>query len=154
MATGSGITIHIEGLDKLRGKLNDRRADVPVRRFLDRGAIYMQTRARAKVSVDTGRTRNSIAVSSPTDRMRHIGPNVFWGPFIEFGTRPHWPPVGALAGWAHRHGTSDYAVRRKIGMFGTKPKPFLAPAAEETEGFIRTIVPVLAGEIESAYAKD
>jgi HK97 gp10 family phage protein len=153
MATGSGISIQIHGLGPLRAKLHGSRADGPVNRFLDRGAIFMQSRARAKATVDTGRMRNSIAVSTPRVRARHIGPNVHYGPYVEFGTRPHMPPKGALSGWASRHGTTDYAVRSAIARKGTKARPFLGPAAQETEGFVRQLIPILAGEIETVYAR-
>lgn len=152
MATGSGIVVTIHGLDALRAKLHGERADAPVNRFLDRGAIYMQTRARAKAPVDTGRLRNSIAVSTPAMRVRHIGPNVHYGPYPEFGTRPHMPPKGALAGWASRHGTTDASMRNAIARKGTKAQPYMRPAAEETTAFVQRLVPILAGEIEAAYA--
>lgn len=151
MATEGGINVRIEGLDELRKKLNGSRADVPVGRFLDRGAILIQGKARKKAPVDTGRLRNSIGVESPTLRSRRIGPNVFYGEWVETGTRPHWPPPGALATWAARHGMEEYAIRRKIGLFGTEAQPYMQPAADESEGEIANLVPVLAAEIESAF---
>ena len=151
MAISGGVTVRIDGLDELRSKLNGSRADAPVGRFLDRGAILIQGKARSKASVDTGRGRNSIGTESPTLRSRRIGPNAEHMVYVETGTRPHWPPPGALADWAARHGVSEYAVRRKIGLFGTEAKPYLQPAADESEGPIAALVPVLAAEIESAF---
>lgn len=152
MATASGgITVRIEGLDELQRKLVGSRADVPVGRFLDRGALLIQRGAREKAPVDQGRLRNSIGVESPTTRSRRIGPNVEYGEWVELGTRPHWPPPGALAGWARRHGMTDYQARRSIAMKGTKARPYLQPAADEAEDGIRTLVSVLAAEIESAF---
>lgn len=51
-----------------------------------------------------------------------------YGPDVEFGTRPHWPPVSALAGWARRHGTNPYAVAAGIAKHGTKAQPFMRPS--------------------------
>ena len=152
MATSQGsITVTIHGLDELRGKLVGSRADAPVGRFLDRGATYLQGQGRKHAPVDRGRLRNSIGTESPTLRTRRIGPSVDYGEYVETGTRPHWPPPGALAGWAKRHGMSEYAVRRKISIAGTKAQPYMQPAADETEPYLETLVPVLAAEIESAY---
>ncbi len=152
MATQGGITVRVEGLDNLRRKLHGSRADGPVGRFLDRGAAIVQRGGREHAPVDQGRLRNSIGVESPSHRSRRIGPNVEYGEWVETGTRPHWPPPGALAGWAARHGVDEYAVRRKIGLYGTKAQPYMQPAADEAEGSIRTLVPVLASEIESAFS--
>lgn len=151
MATSGGITVRIEGLDALQRKLVGSRADAPVKRFLDRGALVIQSGARKKAPVDTGRLRNSIGVEVPSMRERRIGPNVDYGEWVETGTRPHWPPPGALATWARRHGMSEYAVRRKIGLYGTKAQPFMQPAADEAEAPITALVSVLAAELESAY---
>lgn len=151
MATQGGITVRIEGLDDLRKKLNGSRADVPVGRFLDRGALIIQGKGREKAPVDSGRLRNSIGVESPTLRSRRIGPSVDYGEWVETGTRPHWPPPGALANWAARHGMDEYAIRRKIGLYGTKAQPYMQPAADESESAIAALVPVLAAEIESAF---
>lgn len=58
-----------------------------------------------------------------------------YAPFVELGTRPHFPPVEALKEWAKRHGMegAEWAIAKKIGEKGTKPQPFLYPAFE-TEG--------------------
>ena len=152
MATAQGgITVRIEGLDALQRKLHGSRADAPVGRFLDRGALIVQRGAREKAPVDTGRLRNSIGVERSSMRSRRIGPNVAYGEYVEFGTRPHWPPPGAMSGWARRHGISDYQARRAVAMHGTKAQPFMQPAADDAEDGIRQLVSVLAAEIESAF---
>lgn len=154
MATSGGITIRIHGLNELRGKLNGRRADAPVSRFLDRGAIFIQSRARENAPVDRGQLRNRIGVEKPTTRSRRIGPNLPYGEFVETGTRPHFPPPAALDGWAKRHGfPNGFVVARMIARKGTRAQPYMGPAAEAAEGHIRTLVPILAAEIESAYAR-
>ena len=151
MAAGGGITVRIDGLDNLQRKLVGARADAPVKRFLDRGAIYIQGEARRNAAVDTGRLRNSIGTESPSMRTRRIGPNVEYGEYVEFGTRPHWPPPGALGGWAQRHGMSDYQARRSVGMKGTRAQPFMQPAADSAQTALVPLVSALAAEIESAY---
>lgn len=151
MASGGGITVRIDGLDDLQRKLVGSRADAPVARFLDRGSILIQGAARKKAPVDTGQGRNSIGVESPTPRSRRIGPSAKHMEYVEFGTRPHWPPPGSMAGWAKRHGMTDYQARRSVAMKGTKAQPFMQPAADEAERALPPLVSVLAAEIESAY---
>lgn len=147
------IVVRIEGLERLRAKLNSSRVDGPVNRFLDRGAIFVQGAARRKAKVDTGRLRNSIGVETSGHRERRVGPNVEHGPYVETGTKPHFPPPAALDGWAKRHGfSSGYQVAKKIAATGTQAQPYMRPAAEEGEGFVRTQVAVLAAEVEAAYA--
>lgn len=152
----SQIHIRIEGLDEAVAKLTPQRADGPIGRFLDRGANYIQSRARENAPVDTGRLRNSIGVESPSNRTREIGANTDYAEYVETGTRPHFPPPSALQGWALRHGFSGaqagFMVARAISRSGTKPQPYMRPAAEAGEAFVKSLIPTLAAEIESAYA--
>lgn len=148
---GSVRIIGIEGLDTAVAKLTPERANGPIGRFLDRGAIYIQSRAREKAPVDTNRLRGSIGVNATSPRMREIGPNTDYAEYVETGTRPHWPPPGALAGWAMRHGVDEESLRRAIGLFGTQPHPYMKPAADEAESFLTGLVPTLAAELEAAY---
>lgn len=148
------ITVRIEGLDTLLAKLTPQRADGPINRFLDRGAIYIQSRAREKAPVDTGRLRGSIGIESPGNRQRIIGANTEYAEYVETGTRPHFPPPSALAGWVSRHGGGDpYALALHISKVGTQAHPYMRPAAEAGESFIKSLVPTLAAELENAYAE-
>lgn len=148
------INIRIEGLDEALAKLTPQRADGPIGRFLDRGAIYIQSQARGNAPVDTGRLRNSIGVESPSNRTREIGANTDYAEYVETGTRPHFPPPSALEGWAGRHGFGPgggFMVARAISRSGTKAQPYMRPAAEAGETFIKSLIPTLAAEIEAAY---
>lgn len=58
-----------------------------------------------------------------------IGPTALHGPYVEYGTKPHFPPLDALEGWAKRHGfDSAWPVAKKISEKGTPAQPFLLPA--------------------------
>lgn len=152
MAISNGsITVTLIGDEALKAKLHGSRADAPVGRFLDRAAIHLQGGARKNAPVDTGRLRNSIGTKKPSIRSREVGPSVNYGKHVEFGTRPHFPPTSALQGWAAKRGISAFQVARAISRRGTKAQSFMQPAADETEGYVVTIVPILAAEIESAF---
>jgi hypothetical protein len=51
--------------------------------------------------------------------------------FVHNGTKPHWAPVGALRGWAQRHGINPFALQRSIARKGTKPNPWFEKAVEQ-----------------------
>jgi phage gpG-like protein len=60
-----------------------------------------------------------------------VGSAVEYAPFVEFGTRPHWPPIAALETWARRHGTSAFVVARAIAQRGTEARNYLRDALKE-----------------------
>jgi HK97 gp10 family phage protein len=102
-----------------------------------RDATLLVTRDAKKNSpVDTGRLRASITpqvdVSAETVR-GIVGSNVTYAPYVELGTRPHWPPIGALEVWARRHGTSAFLVARAISRRGTPAVRYLQRAFESNK---------------------
>lgn len=145
MAAGM-VVVRIDGLDELRRKLNSGRAEQPIQRFLDRGAIFIQSRARLHAPVDRGRLRGSIGVEATSNRQREVGTSVTYAPYVELGTRPHFVPAKYIGGWAQRHGLGNRGV-----FVSGKAQPYLKPAAQEAEPFVRSLVPILTAEIEAAY---
>ena len=96
--------------------------------------------AKINSPVDTGRLRASITPEvrmDGNDVVGVVGSNVFYAPFVEFGTRPHVPPLAALETWAARHHTSPFLVALGIARHGTKASRFLQRAVEENETRIR-----------------
>lgn len=79
--------------------------------------------AKRAAKVDMGRWRASI---TPEVRLMGeqvvgiVGSNLAYGPYAHEDTRPHWPPIAALEGWAKRHGISAFLVARAIARRGTK----------------------------------
>jgi len=85
--------------------------------------------------IDTGALVQSLQV-----RHEQLSATVFsdlkYAPFIEFGTRPHFPPLQPILEWVKRklHVPEKRAkgvafmVVRKIGRRGTPPRPFLSNA--------------------------
>jgi phage gpG-like protein len=89
--------------------------------------------------VNTGRLRASITpeVRSGTDTVQGIvGSNVSYAPFVEFDTRPHWPPIAALKVWAERHHANAFLVARAISRRGTIGKHYLQKAFDTNRGKI------------------
>jgi len=79
--------------------------------------------ARQNVSMDVG-------LVEPEGHVRYAYPAALYMPFVERGTRPHWPPLDPLALWAARKfgyavgspqaRRAGYLIARKISRVGTK----------------------------------
>lgn len=104
----------------------------PVAKDLLRRGYRVESRAKQLCPVDQGQLRASISTQLEVERgslQVVVGSSLKYAIFVHEGTRPHWPPKGALAGWARRHGmASEFPVRRAIARRGTRPRPFLRDA--------------------------
>lgn len=102
-------------------------------RVLIAGGNAIQKIARENAPIDQGGLRNSIISTknfAPDELEVEVGPTVLYAPFIEFGTKAHFPPVEPIERWAQRHGMpgAGFAIARKIASRPTKARPFLIPA--------------------------
>jgi HK97 gp10 family phage protein len=91
------------------------------------------------VPVDTGNLRRSLThevVAGGQTVTGRVGTNAPYGRYVEEGTRPHFPPVAALAGWARRHGAEPFVVARAISRRGTRARPYLKPALAKNQAAI------------------
>lgn len=83
---------------------------------------------------DTGHLVRSITsdFSPPPTKTRVrvlVGSKLHYAPHVEYGTKPHFPPPSALAGWTKRHGGgSPYVVARAISRKGTTGIKYLQNA--------------------------
>ena len=151
------IRIQIEGADRLR-KVMEHPQFIrgPLKNFLTRSAFIVELKEKEKAPVDTGRLRSSITtVLQPFKAM--VGPTVFYAPYVEYGTRPHWPPKGALQPWAARHGfpagsLGDFLVRRAIARRGTRAHPFMRPAATASLPLIQAEFEQMVRDIRARWS--
>lgn len=151
------INLRVLGARELQGRLNGDAGQDAMRKFIDRSAIFLQSRARENIygvgAVDTGRLGNSIGIEHEGDLTRLVGTNLPYGVVVEKGRSAgsKMPPQGALLGWMGRHGIpadAEFQVRRGIAMNGIAPRPFFMPAIEATEQFMESILPDAAVQIE------
>jgi phage gpG-like protein len=116
-------------------------------------AINVQSQAKRNITdlpaVDTGRLRSSIMVEIGDDGIsRRVGSDVNYAAAIEFGSKPHFPPLDPIREWCRRHNipeTAAYAIALKISKYGQPAKPYLHPAFEEWR-------PKFEGMIKRAFA--
>jgi HK97 gp10 family phage protein len=155
------VQVHMEGGEELRRELqNPQFVRGPVHDFLHRIGLAVEGRAKANAPVDTGRLRGSIATTVDEGRLEaRVGSNVNYAPFVEFGTRPHFPPLSAVQPWARRHGfplgrAGAFLVARAISRRGTRAQPFLIPALHnskrDVERFTRIIVDGMRNRLRRA----
>lgn len=147
------VTISIQGANEVLKELNNitEKNIQKLNNDIKNAAIYCMGEAKRNVSrpypqgaVDTGQLMNSITIEERIGENQInylIGTNVNYAPYVEYGTRPHFPPVQALMEWVKRHargskslfGKDDtrkvaYAIAFTISKRGTTPRPFLRPA--------------------------
>ncbi|MDP3014132.1 MAG: hypothetical protein Q8M92_07825, partial [Candidatus Subteraquimicrobiales bacterium] len=102
---------------------------------LDDLADFIHARATELVSVDEGMLKKSLHVERDF-LSKSIIADAPHAPYIEYGTRPHWPPIEPLAAWAIRvlqvpkaeAQQVGFLIARKIAAVGTEPSPFLRPS--------------------------
>ncbi len=136
------ISVEIRGLketEKELARIDTALTGAEMMTAMRQATLMVTADAKRLAPVDTGRLRASItpAVSDYPDRVEGVvGSNVKYAPYMELGTRPHWPPISALEVWARRHGTSAFLVARAIARRGTKARQFLQKAFEQNQSRI------------------
>ena len=106
------------------------------------GDIALKIQKRAKMylrtheAMDTGNLSNTVlAELSPTKIEAEIGPTAKYGPYVEFGTKPHFPPMEALEAWARHHGfESPWPICKAIAKRGLPARPYLTSAYDDHAG--------------------
>jgi hypothetical protein len=141
------VDIKVEGMEELKKELErmSEEKKVEIRAEVRASALDIMTQAKDNLSafgaVDTGNLSGSIMVDwEPGGFTAEIGPEAPYGPHVEFGTKPHFPPPDALEAWARHHGfDSAWPICKLIAKRGIKARPYLLPAflAIEREFFNR-----------------
>ena len=121
---------HKEVIEAFRNA--DRVVNKEGKRFLDELGVWGSGRAKA-YTMDAG----SVDLGELVQGIHHVTKSVSGGIettirpsdkaddyaiYVEEGTKPHFPPIKALQGWADRHGIPVWAVAMKIAREGTEPR--------------------------------
>lgn len=94
--------------------------------YLERRNIQVTGDLTKSIQQEVTRELNSATL--------RVGAYVRYAHFVHFGTKPHWPPRKPIVRWVKKKfGLTGkelqkrvYFTRRKIGLRGTKGRPFLA----------------------------
>jgi len=155
------MTLDIRELRRVQKELEQKIKDLHGAEMLmaiRTATLMVQRDAKINAPSNTGRLRASIvpSVTSREDVIEGVvGSNVTYAPYVEFGTKPHWPPLAPIMRWVHlkkmagtysvktkrrtggagRQRSEDYIVakwiQRAIAEHGTKPQKYLEKAFEK-----------------------
>ncbi len=162
------LRIEIRGLEELKKKLSGggpfRRnlLSAPMRKGLERIGGAGELIGKREVPVDKGDLRRNIThevdKKNPPEFVR-IGNDLKYarpvhGDFNETRsrTRPHFPPIKALEGWARRHGIPVFALQRAIGRRGTPFNPYLTRTMDKLKGIVRSTMGKVASDVEKLWS--
>ncbi len=138
--TGIAVEVKLEGLEAVMEKVKDAQfIQGPVREFMEKAVRETQKQVQGFTPVDTGRLRQSIHSSidgASIPLWGLVDTNVNYAPFVEYGTKPHFPPRAPLETWARAHGMNVYALVKAIGFRGTKGRHMFQRGLEAARGKI------------------
>ena len=128
------LQVEVRGLDRLQRGFQRAPETVAdeTRAAMTASLLLLEADQRRMVAQDTRRLMTSInhKISGRGANLTgRVGPSARYGYFVEYGRRAGKPPpVGAVAGWARRHGANPFLVARAIGRHGTRAQPFVRPS--------------------------
>ena len=139
------LSVKVEGMAELQAKVEQVVMDLqgsPMIQAMRDATMLMLRDAKINVPVNTGQLRASILpeVAQRGETVQGVvGSNVVYAPFVELGTKPHWPPRRPIIYWTMRklqlRGAELRAavrgIRRKIAHHGTKGQKYLEKAFEK-----------------------
>lgn len=116
-------------LDNVLGKLDTLRKDMRknVEFTINKHALRIESDAKSRVVVDTGRLRSSIKTEKLGELGRTVFTNIEYAPYVEFGTKSKVNTT--IMGEDY----SEVAIKFKKsngGLGGVRPRPYLFPAFE------------------------
>jgi len=156
---GGGLTgATVVGLDKALRSLGDlqKRIGTAAEDQLNSKALDLQGRVKRRLTSDgtvhMGRLRSSVKVQKAqaehSGLVAYVYTNLKYAPAVEYGSRPHFPPIAPLSDWSRKKLGTDlgYVIARKISRVGTPAKPFMGPAAEEVrEPYAKDMADAIGG---------
>jgi hypothetical protein len=134
---------------------------VPLRDYLQEATETVRDIAKEEAPEDLGELRKSHvalvdnAALPAWGRMEVRAVSKDGAPypiFVHEGTKPHFPPVSAIAPWAQRHNINPFVLARSIAQKGTKPNPWLERAVDKALPKLRDLGG-LAGAIKKQWSK-
>lgn len=128
---GKAISVEVKGLKEAQQKLEQTVRDLqgePMLNAMRKATMVVQSEAKKKAPVNTGRLRASIVPeirTVGTEIQGVVGSNVTYAAAVHNGSRPHWAPLEPLIRWVH--------LKRLSGIYSTKTKRRLGNKATQEE---------------------
>jgi hypothetical protein len=151
------LSYSIEGMDELLKKVDGQALlGQPLRTFFNKASLETQRQIQQRTPADTAVLRagiNTEVDSASVPQYARIGSNSNYAMFVEYDTKPHWPPIAAITPWAERHGIDPYMVARGIAAHGTKGAHMFEFGLEAAKGRFPEFLSELGSDIEGAWGK-
>jgi HK97 gp10 family phage protein len=130
------MNLTIKGVDGTIENLAKIQAGIISEKPMKAATRLVTREAKKNTPVDLGTTRASItpSIRSFSGGIEGVvGSNLKSALWAEKGTRPHWPPLKAVEGWARRHGMTAYLVALAVSRKGTKAHHMLENALKDNQ---------------------
>lgn len=124
---GAGSVLHTESEKWFRSLSNYAVKQAQIH-LLNKGAVDTNELIQGihyEMSTSSNSVQSEIKPSPAADK---------YAAAVEYGSRPHWPPIAALQGWADRHDIPVFLVARAIALHGTKPRHFWRDTWNDLQG--------------------
>jgi len=116
-------------------------------RAMQTAVLLVERTVKKLTPVNTGALRSSMGHEIRfvgAEFQGVVGTSKAYAPYVELGTRPHWPPVAPIRYWVQRKlkltGADlervTFLVRRKIALVGTQGARMFQQAFEQTQAQI------------------
>ena len=149
-SSSGSYEVHIEGVDEVVARIGivSSRLNTSVASALNAGAKIVETSAKSKVKVKTGRLKDSIHTipASPENLEAQVVADTNYASYIEKGTAPH-VIVATNAAVLHFQLDGDDAFAASVQHPGSAAAPFMEPALDENTEDIKASV-MLALQME------
>lgn len=138
----ANFTVEINGLSELRAAF--KKAPAKFVKIFDgsiKKAVYiLEKKAKELAPRDRGFLYGGEAMKTSFSALSGKLENTAkYAVFVHEGTKPHFPPLKAIKGWADRHGIPAFMVTRSIAKKGTKAVLFFTEAGEQSKEEIDSI---------------
>lgn len=133
----------------------------PMKKFFNQSLLSIQRNVAKNTKRDTGALMGRLL--QPECRQIDSATIPMWGrytsgehqyvAYVEYDTRPHFPPLDAITPWAKRHNRIPFLVARAIAKHGTKGAHMFEKGYKESTDDINRYLDEAAKYIEENYGK-
>ncbi len=92
------VTVDTKQLERYLTDMQRKALPKGIARALKKSAKAVEAEVKPLTPVNLGRLKRNIR-STATKTEAKVGTNVHYAPYVEFGTRPHWPPLEPILRW-------------------------------------------------------
>jgi len=113
------VTVDTKQLERHLTDMQRKALPKGIARALKKSAKAVEAEVKPLTPVNLGRLKRNIR-STATKTEAKVGTNVHYAPYVEFGTRPHWPPLEPILRWV----TQKARGKGFRGAFGIQRRGF------------------------------